>query len=458
MSRVLFPRPPPSYSLDSFPGELIWVPRSLNPQTSSPEDCIPLCLLRCRSARYLVIYIHSNFEDIGRCHNFCLSLRYHLRVHVLAVEYPGYGISPGSCCDEQGATESAHVALRFAHEVLRWPWDSIILLGRSIGTGPATALAAKHRFGGLVLVCPFLSVRELCREYIGAAAGFIRERFPNKDLITQVRAPCLFIHGKKDAMIPHRHSLELHDACVARKRLVSHSEMEHNTDLLNDESYLIGPMRDFFALPGERGMDMQVPRWAFDKQLSPGFVAVAPPPSRQRVACSLLGAPCACPGACSQCGVCRGTAGSKVVLVEPVRASCGSTVKSADLWVVEETIVGAVEYSLEHPEGGDVAREQQGWVEEQLSPSALGLATVATDPSFGHRMAHILQRAEEVAGEVGLGASLATSEKHARARSCSAERIQSCSIVQTSIGKSRGCADGAEPNIFAVAGKCLVQV
>lgn len=189
VSRVLFPRPSASYNSDSFPGELIWVPRSLNPQTSSPEDCIPLCLLQCAGAQYMVVYLHSNFEDLGRCHNFCLSLRYHLKVHVLAVEYPGYGISPGKVCDELRATESALVAARFAHEVLRMEWSDIILLGRSIGTGPATSLAASQscspltRVGGLVLVAPFLSIKELCWEYIGAAAGLVRERFANIDLM-----------------------------------------------------------------------------------------------------------------------------------------------------------------------------------------------------------------------------------------------------------------------------------
>mmetsp|Transcript_3496 Transcript_3496/g.8803 ORF Transcript_3496/g.8803 Transcript_3496/m.8803 type:complete len:465 (+) Transcript_3496:116-1510(+) len=423
ISRVLFPRPPPSYTVDSFPGELIWVPRSLNPQTSSPEDCIPLCLLQCKGAQYLVVYIHSNFEDIGRCHNFCLSLRYHLKVHVLVVEYPGYGISPGSSCDEQRATESAHVAVRFAHEVLRWPWDSIILLGRSIGTGPATALAAMHRFGGLVLVAPFLSVRELCREYVGAAAGLVRERFPNGELISQVRAPCLFIHGQRDSMIPVRHGQSLHAACNARKRFISPAEMEHNSDLLDDEAFLVGPMREFLGLPGGKATEMQVPSWAFDKQLSPEFVAVALMPSQQRASCSLLGSACTCPGACRQCG-CGGVP-PKLVRVEPVKTSCHSAVKTADIWVVEETITGAVEYSIDS-DWQEVASlptvDQEGWA-EKLSSSRNATSEVsglpphlANDPILGRRMAQLLQRAEEVASHTDFGGTLST-ELQSRQRS-----------------------------------------
>jgi len=393
VSRILFPRPPASYNVDSFPGELIWVPRSLNPQTSSPEDCVPLCLLQCNGAKYLVVYIHSNFEDLGRCHSFCMSMRYHLKAHVLAVEYPGYGIAPGTTCEEQRATEAAHVAVRFAHEVLRWPWDSIILMGRSIGTGPATTLAAMYRFGGLVLVAPFLSVRDLCREYIGAAAGFIRERFPNSELITQVKCPCLIVHGRKDTMVPVRHGNALHDLCTSRKCFVSPVDMEHNTDLLEDEEYLISPMRAFFDFTGDGGMEIQVPSWAFDKQLSPDFVPVAQHQPQGRISCSWLPGSCACESACRPCG-CNPSAGGKVVHVEPVRSSCSGHIRTADLWVVEEPDKVAVEYS-----GVESSESQAESLYQTGSEKPRHADRLARDPALGSRMAQVLRRAQEVATE-----------------------------------------------------------
>lgn len=358
MSRVLFPRPPASYTVDSYPGELLWVPRSLNPQTAAPEDCVPLCLLQCKSARFLVIYIHSNFEDIGKCHSFCNTLREKLHVHVLAVEYPGYGICPGVQCDERGSTENAHVAVRFANEVLRWPFENIVIFGRSIGTGPATALAAQHRFAGLVLVCPFLSVKDLFRDYIGLAADLVRERFPTKDLITHIRSPCLIVHGQSDSMIPVTHSRQLYDACPTRKCFVSPQEMDHNADLLVDLRYLISPMIDFFGLPEYRFIDMQVPTWAFDKNLCPQVVEFAEPTTQQRAACSLLGCS-ACssvcyggPGSCSGCTGCRGVScfeEHEKVKVTPIMAPVA---RRASSWTptsklfVEETIAGAVEHTV----------------------------------------------------------------------------------------------------------------
>jgi len=268
VSRLLFPAPPPSYSAESFSKELICVPKSLNPQTSSAEDCVPLLLLQSVGARFLVIFFHSNSEDLGRCYNFCASLREKLQVHVLAVEYPGYGICLGGQCDERGANEAARTAFRFAREVLKWPLDSIMLMGRSIGTGPALALASQHQVGGLILISPFLSIKEIGRETFGPMAGIIGERFPNKDLMPLVRSPCLIVHGQRDTMVSCRHGQELHELCRAKKHLVLPADLGHNGRLLQNPELFVSPAAVFFSLPQLGAEEMQVPSWAFDIRLA----------------------------------------------------------------------------------------------------------------------------------------------------------------------------------------------
>ncbi len=44
----------------------------------------------------LLIYFHGNADDLGVSRELLEYLRSLLRVHVLAVEYPGYGIYQGS--------------------------------------------------------------------------------------------------------------------------------------------------------------------------------------------------------------------------------------------------------------------------------------------------------------------------------------------------------------------------
>lgn len=271
VSRVLFPAPETSYGIDDFPDELIWVPKSLNPQTSTPEDCIPCLFLISPSARFLVFYLHSNAEDLGRCYPFCSLLRYQFQVHVLAVEYPGYGICPGGQADEESVTENAFVAFRFIREVLCWPLDGILILGRSVGTGPALAIAVEHEVYGVILISPFLSIQEICRDVIGPLAYFITDRFPNKERVQRLRSPLLLVHGKKDIVVPLTHGERLYELCRTRKRLVCPDQMEHNTNLHADAAFFVLPMLQFFALPDYCFDEIRVPHWAYDKRLSTHF-------------------------------------------------------------------------------------------------------------------------------------------------------------------------------------------
>lgn len=59
----------------------------------------------------------------------------------MAVEYPGYGIYDGSP-DAYTIQKDAEIVYNYLTQILGIPESSIILFGRSIGTGPATFLAS----------------------------------------------------------------------------------------------------------------------------------------------------------------------------------------------------------------------------------------------------------------------------------------------------------------------------
>mmetsp|Transcript_73037 Transcript_73037/g.237510 ORF Transcript_73037/g.237510 Transcript_73037/m.237510 type:complete len:557 (+) Transcript_73037:127-1797(+) len=270
LNRLLFPTPASTYKVDDFPDELIFIPRSLSADDAPPKECVPCLLLQSPSARFIVLYLHSNAEDLGRSYAFCSVLRAQFQVHVLAVEYPGYGICPG-IANEESVKKNAFLAFEFLLKVLKWPQDEIIILGRSIGCGPATAIAAQNRVYGLILICPFLSVRELCREYIGRAADMVNERFPNSEHIQEVGSPLLVVHGKADSVVPWSHGKKLYELCRARKRLVAPDNMKHNSNLHTDPSFFVLPMLHFFGLPDYKFEDLEVPPWLFDRRLSPSY-------------------------------------------------------------------------------------------------------------------------------------------------------------------------------------------
>lgn len=279
IGRLLFPAPKATYTIDSFPRELVWAPKGpvvldangVDELGLASNDSVPCLLLTFESARFLIIYFHSNAEDLGGCRWFCQFLRDQFQVHVLAVEYPGYGVCPGptSC---EAIMDNAHAALQFATTALKFSLDRIKLFGRSIGTGPTLALAAKLKVAGVILVAPFMSIRALFREMVGPLALLMDEWFCNDKNIKELRSPMMIIHGKKDRLIPWAHSEELYKACPTRKLFINPQNMEHNTNLTSDMTYLVVPMFRFFTLPDYSFDDLEVPAWAFDKRRSAMYV------------------------------------------------------------------------------------------------------------------------------------------------------------------------------------------
>eukprot|EP00931_Biecheleriopsis_adriatica_P048002 TRINITY_DN27712_c0_g1_i1.p1 TRINITY_DN27712_c0_g1~~TRINITY_DN27712_c0_g1_i1.p1 ORF type:complete len:522 (-),score=86.60 TRINITY_DN27712_c0_g1_i1:208-1773(-) len=269
LSKILFPAPRPTYTAEDFPGELLWIPKKGSAERRSDgrrerrEDDIPGLLLKCDVAKYVVIYLHCNAEDLGMCRSFCGFLRDQFKVHVLAVEYPGYGVCKGTpCC--KTVMENAESALHFVTDELRWPLDGVKVFGRSIGTGPAISLASKNEeLAGLILIAPFLSIQELLRDRIGSLAHYVSDDFVSKDVMADIACPTFIVHGQADTVVPHAHGKELYKKLKSKKLLVMPPDLEHNSSVLFNLQYFTLPMFHFFDLPEYDCRILEVPDWAW---------------------------------------------------------------------------------------------------------------------------------------------------------------------------------------------------
>ena len=77
-------------------------------------------------------------------------------------------------------------------------------MGRSIGSGPATYLAANYEVGALVLISPFTSIRAVVKHFVGNLFSYIvKERFENILNMNKIKCPIHIIHGKADTFIPY---------------------------------------------------------------------------------------------------------------------------------------------------------------------------------------------------------------------------------------------------------------
>merc|ERR1712137_826481 len=256
LDKIMFPAPASTYTREAFSKFLCWIPWN---EAVSPERCkssqhmegIPCMWLPAARAAGVILVCHGNAEDLGMTFPFVRHMRDQFKMNVLAVEYPGYGLLSSIPASEVALKEVVLTAFRFVLDELKVAYEQIILFGRSIGSGPAIYLASRFPVGGLILVAAFASVREVIRCFVGGLISRIFvERFSNISLIGNVSCPTLFIHGEKDSLIPTSQSVALFKNCRARKLLITPPNMEHNTNLFIDASFLAVPAINFFGLPG----------------------------------------------------------------------------------------------------------------------------------------------------------------------------------------------------------------
>ena len=138
----------------------------------------------------------------------------------LAVGYPGYGGNAGA----PGET-AFRAAARANYDWLierGVPSARIVIVGQSIGSGPATWLASEVAAAGLILEAPFSAADDIAvGQFPFLPVRFLmKDRYRNIDAIAAIDMPLLWIHGDDDRVIPMASGRRLFDA--AREPKAAH--------------------------------------------------------------------------------------------------------------------------------------------------------------------------------------------------------------------------------------------
>jgi fermentation-respiration switch protein FrsA (DUF1100 family) len=159
-----------------------------------------------------VIFAHGNGEFIDELAEQFDTLR-EAGLHVLLVEYPGYGRSTGS-----PTQESLSAVFTEAYDWLAERPDvnaeHIVGMGRSLGGGAITALSSRRELAAIVLQSTFISVSAMARSY-GVPKWLVRDHFDNESALRVYDGPVLLAHGRRDGMIPFRHGRRLAEVADA---------------------------------------------------------------------------------------------------------------------------------------------------------------------------------------------------------------------------------------------------
>ncbi len=172
-----------------------------------------------------IVYFGGNAEDVAL--NVPQFSRIFPQHTVYLANYRGYGASSGEPSEEALYADALRV-----YDHVSAAHDSVAVIGRSLGGGVATYLAANRPVERLVLVTAFDSAVSVAQAAfpIFPVSLLLRDRFDSAARAGRIEAPTLVVVAERDEIIPRRRT----DALVASldPQLVSVRVVEragHNT-------------------------------------------------------------------------------------------------------------------------------------------------------------------------------------------------------------------------------------
>ncbi len=179
----------------------------------------------------LIIYYGGNAEDIF--YSIDTFNKYDDTASLL-VNYRGYGTSSGTPSEESLFAD----ALAIFDEVIKlYNPEKIWLMGRSLGSGVATYVAAKREITGLILITPYDSIESLAKKQypIMPVSLLLKHKFRSIDYAGKITEPTLIIYGGMDRIVPPASTERLIEHIPARKNIVFIEKAEHNNIEMFDE-------------------------------------------------------------------------------------------------------------------------------------------------------------------------------------------------------------------------------
>lgn len=183
-------------------------------------------LFRADSSKGLIFYLHGNAGSIaswGQIAGVYLQNRYDFFI----LDYRGYGKSQGRISGERQLYSDIQIVFDSLKTI--YTEKVIVIMGYSIGTGPAAWLASVNHPEMLVLKAPFFNMADLVHHYLKIMPSFlIKYKFPTDEYITRVKCPVFLFHGNRDEIINVGSSYKLKKLFKPGDRLFILEGQRHN--------------------------------------------------------------------------------------------------------------------------------------------------------------------------------------------------------------------------------------
>ncbi|MEP6713223.1 MAG: alpha/beta hydrolase [Ferruginibacter sp.] len=178
----------------------------------------------------VVLYFHGNRGNITRYAKYAQNFT-KKGYEVLMADYPGYGKTTGKL-SEDNLYKYAMEVYKLANSKINQ--DSIIIYGKSLGSGIAAWLASKKNCQRLILETPYYSIPDLFSHYapIYPTSAMAHFKLPIFTYLQNVKAPVTIFHGNDDNVVPYKSGHKLTKMFKPGDEFITIDKGGHNN--LND--------------------------------------------------------------------------------------------------------------------------------------------------------------------------------------------------------------------------------
>ncbi|MFF7708672.1 alpha/beta fold hydrolase [Pseudomonas sp. NPDC007930] len=201
------------------------------------------------------LYLHGTRWNLTAQLRRITQLR-ELGFSVLAIDYRGFGESPGDLPSERTVYEDAQAAWQRLVQ-LQPDEQKRFIYGHSLGGAIAVDLAQRIGDGeqpkaaGLIIESTFTNMGDAAQAVINTSLPvrwLLSEKFDSIDKIPHIAMPVLIVHGTDDKYVPDRFSQALYAAASKPKQLLLVPGGTHNNSMIIGSDEYAKALREVFGV------------------------------------------------------------------------------------------------------------------------------------------------------------------------------------------------------------------
>ncbi len=155
----------------------------------------------------IVLFFHGNMRNVEYYKKYP-PLFTRNGYELWMIDYPGFGKSTGPRTEPAIYQQALAMYSLAVKEISK---DSLLVYGKSIGTGIASFLASHKPCNHLILETPYYNIPALARHYfpVYPVVSMTRFTFPVNTYLSGIQIPVTIFHGTEDEVVPFSQSLQL---------------------------------------------------------------------------------------------------------------------------------------------------------------------------------------------------------------------------------------------------------